>query len=68
MAICHLGKGSGEKLVPLFFIGRDFFLGQEALVEHRGEGFLVHVFADQDDFLTAVSVVSLPAPAMWLVP
>ena len=37
-----------------------FLFGEETLVQHSSEGFLIHILADEDKFLTTIAVGTIP--------
>ena len=51
-----LGKGVIEARFPFILFHGQFLVGEEGFIQHRGEGFLIHLRSDEYDFLAAVTV------------
>ena len=49
-----------EKLFPLTFISHDFLLGEETVVQHCIKSVAIHVLADKNNFLPAITVLTFP--------
>ena len=57
-----LWKRVDKLVLPLLFVGGQFGLGKQTIVEHRDKSFPIHATTNKHNLLTAVTVAILPDP------